>query len=60
MINRQSDAERQIEAVDYSPAEFAHVTGICRTLVFKAIKDRQIRSYKIGRRRIIPARAFCT
>jgi excisionase family DNA binding protein len=39
----------------YNPDAFAQVVGLGRTTVYQLIRDGQIRSIKIGRRRLIPA-----
>ena len=39
----------------YTPAETAELLRVCRTTVYGLIRDGELRSVKIGRRRLIPA-----
>jgi excisionase family DNA binding protein len=39
----------------YNPDAFAKVVGLGRTTVYELIRRGEIRSIKIGRRRLIPA-----
>jgi excisionase family DNA binding protein len=39
----------------YNPDAFAQVVGLGRTTIYQLIRDGQIRSIKVGRRRLIPA-----
>lgn len=41
-----------------SPAEAASITGLGRTTIYAAIKDGQLRSVKLGRRRLIRVAAL--
>ena len=42
----------------YTPGETAELLRVCRTTVYGLIRDGELRSVKIGRRRLIPAEAL--
>ena len=42
----------------YSIAEAAQALGIGRTLAMKLVREGQLRSIKVGRRRLVPAAAL--
>ncbi|PFG75309.1 helix-turn-helix domain-containing protein [Tepidiforma thermophila] len=42
----------------YSIAEAAQALGIGRTLAIKLVRSGQLRSIKVGRRRLVPAAAL--
>lgn len=41
--------------IGYSPENAAKVSGVCRTNIFAAIKEKRLRARKFGRRTIILA-----
>lgn len=52
---------REIPAVvtplAYSVTDLTRLLGLCRTTVFSLIRDRELASIKVGRRRLVPAGA---
>jgi excisionase family DNA binding protein len=47
-----------MERKTYSIAEVAQALGIGRTLTMKLVREGQLRSFKVGRRRLVPAEAL--
>jgi excisionase family DNA binding protein len=47
-----------MERVLYTPHETADMLRVCRTTVYGLIRDGELRSVNIGRRRLIPATAI--
>lgn len=45
---------RGVPPICYSVEEVANAIGICRTLVFRLIRDKKITVVRIGRRTLIP------
>lgn len=43
----------EIQPLAYSVDEAADMLGVCRTTIFNEIKSGDLRSFKIGRRRLI-------
>jgi excisionase family DNA binding protein len=51
-----SMADTEIREADaYSPDDFARRIGLGRTTTYRLIRDGELRSIKVGRRRLIPA-----
>lgn len=46
-----------ITPLAYSVTELTRLLGLCRTTVFALIRDRELASFKVGRRRLVPAGA---
>ncbi len=49
---------KQIPKLSYSIAEAAHAAGIGRSTLYRAIGSGELRSLKIGKRRLIPVDAL--
>lgn len=41
----------------YSVTDLTRLLGLCRTTVFALIRDRELASFKVGRRRLVSAGA---
>lgn len=41
-----------------SPEEFRVSTGLCRTLVYRLLREKKVLSYRIGKRILIPIDEF--
>ncbi|MBS1941291.1 MAG: helix-turn-helix domain-containing protein [Bacteroidetes bacterium] len=50
-INPSQSAERLSVSVE----EAARMLGVCRGLVFRLLREGQLKSVRIGKRRLIPA-----
>lgn len=44
----------QVERIGYSPDEARQLLGISRSLIWKLINEGEIKTIRLGRRRIIP------
>lgn len=42
----------------YSVTDLTQLLGLCRTTVFALIRDGELASFKVGRRRLVPAGAL--
>jgi excisionase family DNA binding protein len=44
-----------VERLAYSPTEAAQALGVCRQTIYRLLEAEQLRSFKVGSRRVIPA-----
>jgi excisionase family DNA binding protein len=55
---KQLSKTAAVQRVAYSPTEAALVTGLSRNTIYELIGSGQLRSVKVGGRRLIPASAI--
>jgi excisionase family DNA binding protein len=58
MQNISTNVQQDIPALAVSPAKAARMLGIGRTKLYELIDSRQLRSAKIGNRRLVPVDAI--
>ncbi|MFC1796072.1 helix-turn-helix domain-containing protein [Pseudomonadota bacterium] len=46
------------DRVSYSPAECAQLLGICKNHIYKSFENGELRSFKLGQRRLINREAL--
>lgn len=49
---------QSLERLAYGPDDAATVTGLGRTTIYEMLASGELRSVKVGRRRLIPASAL--
>lgn len=52
--------ENKLKKEYLSTAELAHLLGVSRVAIFKKIKAKKIKAFKIGRNYVIPIEEFYT
>ena len=47
-----------VDRITVPIAEFCQITDLCRTIVYKKLQSNELRSVKIGRRRMIVVQSY--